>query len=60
MHDCNEWRMPPTSSVMPLLLALVNPVGHFAAWEQPKLFSEEVRAGLRPLRSTFLNGARAA
>ena len=25
--------------------------GHFAAWEQPKLFSEEVRAGLRSLRS---------
>jgi pimeloyl-ACP methyl ester carboxylesterase len=24
--------------------------GHFAAWEQPKLFSEEVRAGLRALR----------
>ncbi|GLZ06323.1 hypothetical protein Acsp03_37890 [Actinomadura sp. NBRC 104412] len=24
--------------------------GHFAAWEQPRLFSEEVRAGLRPLR----------
>jgi pimeloyl-ACP methyl ester carboxylesterase len=24
--------------------------GHFAAWEQPQLFSEEVRAGLRPLR----------
>jgi pimeloyl-ACP methyl ester carboxylesterase len=24
--------------------------GHFAAWEQPKLFSEEVRAGLRSLR----------
>jgi pimeloyl-ACP methyl ester carboxylesterase len=24
--------------------------GHFAAWEQPKLFSEEVRAGLRPIR----------
>jgi len=23
--------------------------GHFAAWEQPELFSEEVRAGLRPL-----------
>jgi pimeloyl-ACP methyl ester carboxylesterase len=22
--------------------------GHFAAWEQPKLYSEEVRAGLRP------------
>jgi pimeloyl-ACP methyl ester carboxylesterase len=25
--------------------------GHFAAWEQPQLFSEEVRAGLRPLRT---------
>ncbi len=24
--------------------------GHFAAWEQPQLFSAEVRAGLRPLR----------
>jgi hypothetical protein len=26
--------------------------GHFAPWEQPQLFSEEVRAGLRPLRTT--------
>ena len=25
--------------------------GHYAAWEQPKLFSEEVRAGFRSLRS---------
>ena len=25
--------------------------GHFAAWEQPKFLSEEVRAGFRPLRS---------
>jgi pimeloyl-ACP methyl ester carboxylesterase len=24
--------------------------GHFAAWEQPELFSEEVHAGFRPLR----------
>ena len=24
--------------------------GHFAAWEQPRLFSAEVRAGFRPLR----------
>ena len=23
--------------------------GHFAAWEQPKLFAEELRAGFRPL-----------
>lgn len=26
--------------------------GHYAAWEQPQLFSEEVRAGLRSLRSS--------
>ncbi|MGZ6116186.1 MAG: epoxide hydrolase family protein [Gemmatimonadaceae bacterium] len=25
--------------------------GHFAAWEQPKLFSEELRAGFRSLRA---------
>jgi pimeloyl-ACP methyl ester carboxylesterase len=25
--------------------------GHFAAWEQPRLFSEEVRAGFRPIRT---------
>jgi pimeloyl-ACP methyl ester carboxylesterase len=25
--------------------------GHFAAWEQPQLFAEEVRAGLRSLRT---------
>jgi pimeloyl-ACP methyl ester carboxylesterase len=24
--------------------------GHFAAWEQPELFSEEVRVGFRKLR----------
>jgi pimeloyl-ACP methyl ester carboxylesterase len=24
--------------------------GHFAAWEQPKLFSQEIRAAFRPLR----------
>ena len=26
--------------------------GHYAAWEQPQLFAEEVRAGLRPLRKS--------
>jgi pimeloyl-ACP methyl ester carboxylesterase len=26
--------------------------GHFAAWEQPMLLSEELRAGFRPLRSS--------
>jgi pimeloyl-ACP methyl ester carboxylesterase len=29
----------------------LNKGGHFAAWEQPKLFSEEVRAGFRSLRN---------
>jgi len=28
--------------------------GHFAAWEQPQLFSEEVRVGFRSLRKSFL------
>jgi pimeloyl-ACP methyl ester carboxylesterase len=27
--------------------------GHFAAWEQPQLFSDEVRAGFRPLRKSI-------
>ncbi len=27
--------------------------GHFAAWEQPQLFSQEVRAGFRPLRKSI-------
>jgi pimeloyl-ACP methyl ester carboxylesterase len=27
--------------------------GHFAAWEQPQLFSAEVRAGFRPLRKSI-------
>jgi pimeloyl-ACP methyl ester carboxylesterase len=26
--------------------------GHYAAWEQPELFSKEVRAGFRPLRKS--------
>ncbi|OCP03034.1 MULTISPECIES: epoxide hydrolase family protein [unclassified Ensifer] len=25
--------------------------GHFAAWEEPELFTEEIRAGFRPMRS---------
>jgi len=29
---------------------LVDKGGHFAAWEQPQLFSEEVRAAFRSLR----------
>jgi pimeloyl-ACP methyl ester carboxylesterase len=29
--------------------------GHFAAWEQPQLFSEEVRAGFRSLRKSLMH-----
>jgi pimeloyl-ACP methyl ester carboxylesterase len=29
----------------------VNKGGHFAAWEEPQLFAEELRAAFRPLRS---------
>ena len=28
----------------------VETAGHFAAWEQPQLFSEEIRAAFRSLR----------
>lgn len=31
--------------------------GHFAAWEQPKLFSEELRASFRSLRSSKATGS---
>ena len=31
--------------------------GHFAAWEQPELFTKEVRAGFRPLRSIIAKKA---
>ncbi len=31
--------------------------GHFAAWEQPELFSEEVRTGFRSLRSAAVKAA---
>jgi len=31
--------------------------GHFAAWEQPQLFSEDVREGFRPLRNEIRSAA---
>jgi len=31
--------------------------GHFAAWEQPQLLSEEIRTGFRPLRSVAVKSA---
>jgi pimeloyl-ACP methyl ester carboxylesterase len=42
-------------------LAYFNEVGrggHFAAWEQPQLFSEEVRASFRPLRTGQTDSTR--
>lgn len=30
--------------------------GHFAAWEEPQLFSEQIRAGFRPLRQLTPHG----
>jgi len=32
-----------------------NQGGHYAAWEQPEIFSQEVRAGFRPPRKWILN-----
>jgi pimeloyl-ACP methyl ester carboxylesterase len=43
----------PRRALYPPVLIYYNKVdkgGHYAAWEQPQLFSEEVRAGFRPLR----------
>jgi pimeloyl-ACP methyl ester carboxylesterase len=34
--------------------------GHFAAWEQPQLFAEELRAAFRTLRSNQASAAAAA
>jgi hypothetical protein len=31
--------------------------GHFAAWEQPKLFSEEIRTGFRSVRPHAVKSA---
>jgi pimeloyl-ACP methyl ester carboxylesterase len=31
--------------------------GHFAAWEEPELFSSEIRAAFRPLRKSMVNSA---
>jgi pimeloyl-ACP methyl ester carboxylesterase len=50
------WRTPRSwaESAYPNLVYFneVDKVGHFAAWEEPQLFSEEMRACFRSLRST--------
>ena len=35
---------------VPIYFNEVDKGGHFAAWEEPELFSEEIRAAFRPLR----------
>jgi hypothetical protein len=41
----------PKKEQLSIYEASANKGGHFAAWEQPQLFSEEVRAGFRSLRN---------
>jgi len=46
-------RSPECVVLVPPVVIYFNEVekgGHFAAWEQPQLFSEELRAGFRSLR----------
>ena len=42
-----------TEKAYPKLIYYNRPAkgGHFAAWEQPEAFTEDLRAGFRPLRS---------
>ncbi|MBN3862483.1 epoxide hydrolase 1 [Pseudomonas frederiksbergensis] len=54
--------VPPELGAYPSLsyFSEVNKGGHFAAWEQPQLFSEELREAFRPLRTAAKNaGAQA-
>jgi pimeloyl-ACP methyl ester carboxylesterase len=50
------YQAPPswTEEAFPKLMYYnkVDKGGHFAAWEQPQLFAEEVRAGFRSLRNS--------
>jgi hypothetical protein len=41
-HDRSHFRSDPADALAK--------GGHFAAWEQPQLFVEELRVGLRSLR----------
>jgi hypothetical protein len=48
MHFPRSW----TERAYPNLIYLNAPDrgGHYAAWEEPQLFAEELRAAFRPLR----------
>jgi hypothetical protein len=46
-----EWRkIEAMLNELPQFITKLDKGGHFAAWEQPQLFSEEVRAAFRSLR----------
>ena len=52
----DELYLPPRSwaeKAYPRLVHfnMLNKGGHFAAWEQPKIFTEDLRAGFRSLRA---------
>ena len=52
----DELYLPPRSwaeKAYPRLVHFNNVTkgGHFTAWEQPKIFTEELRAGFRSLRA---------
>ena len=42
--------MGPPRLPQPIYVHEAEAGGHFAAWEQPQLFSQEVRAAFRSLR----------
>jgi pimeloyl-ACP methyl ester carboxylesterase len=52
------WRTPrswvETAYPNTIYFNAVDKGGHFAAWEEPQLFSEELRAAFRPLRAPKL------
>jgi hypothetical protein len=50
VRDIDRRAAGPSVLPQPDLFHEVDKGGHFAAWEQPELFSEELRVALRSLR----------
>lgn len=51
-HELYLWLASADRSIISLAGdVLAKDSGHFAAWEQPKYLSEEIRAGFKSLRS---------
>ena len=53
MPNLRPQSLHPTERAYPRLIYFnrAEAGGHFAAWEQPEIFSREVRAAFRPLRT---------